>query len=199
MSSFSPAPLLLILFTLLCLITPPAAGAPQLPPPAGRWVLIIPPSDATAAVTFREYPGVRRMENLAGTLTELPSLSPAVSAPRGGLVLALLSLREGYARVTLSPSGQTGWIKVRPGWQIAPWERFLPGRTVRLRGGVRDAARQLHRTPAEAGEVTGSVPAGSPLAAAEVRDDWLLVRCGGAVTGWLRWRNGDGRLLVTVE
>ena len=196
---FSPALLLPPLVTLLCLISLPAAGGPQLPPPAGRWVLIIPPSDATAAVTFREYPGARRLESVAKALAELPSLSPAVSAPGGGLVLALLSLREGYARVALSPSGQTGWIQVRPGWQIAPWERFLPGRTVRLRGGVRDAARQLHRTPAETGEVTGSVPTSSPLTAAEVRDDWLLVRSGDTATGWLRWRNGDGRLLVTVE
>ncbi len=189
----------LILLALLLLLPLPALGAPPLLRPyAGQGVLIIPESDKSGgAVTVYQYPGVRQKESLL--LAELPSLSPAISPKRGEIILATVALREGFARVAVSPSGETQWFELRENWRAIPWERFLTGRTMRLMAGQRESSSRLKQVPAESGGVAGLTSAGAPLVASEVRDDWAMVRDEKNASGWLRWRDGDGRLLVTVE
>jgi len=33
----------------------------------------------------------------------------------------------------------------------------------------------------------------------EVRDEWLRISSEGSLSGWFRWRDRDGKLLVAVE
>ena len=194
----SPAPLRQFLLALLLLVPLPLFGASSpLRPHAGRELLLLPATAGLGTVTVYEYPGVRRKGELP--VTELPPLASSVSRREGEIVLAVFALREGFARVAVSASGEGGWLEINPGWRVVPWERYLPGRTVRLRKGLRETASRIRQTPAESGETVGTVSAGSPLPVSEVRDDWGLVSNGEGLSGWLRWRDGDGRLLVTVE
>ncbi len=189
-------PLRLLLLALL-LLPLPALGAPPLRPYAGRGVLIIPATDVSGAVELYEYPAVRRKGSIL--LTELPTLHPALPSKRGEIALATTALREGSARVSVAASGEEGWLILRPGWRCLPWERFLVGRVVRLMTGLQGTASQVRQTPAESGGNVGSISAGSPLLLGEIRGDWALVMKGGTPLGWLRWRDGDGRMMVAVE
>ena len=186
------------LFLLALLLLPlPALGAPPSRLYAGRGVLIIPAADRSAEVLLYEYPAVRQKGSMP--LAELPSLSPAVSPKGGEIVLATTALREGLARVSMAHSGEEGWLILRPNWRPLSWERFLAGRTVRLMTGLQGTASQLRQTPAESGAIMGSAAAGSPLTVGEIRGDWAQLLKEETHLGWLRWRDGDGRLLVTVE
>lgn len=186
-----------ILLALLVLLPLPAIGGAQLRPSAGKGVLVIPSAPGPVTAPLYEYAGTRRKGNVS--FEELPSLSASIARGKGGLYLATFALREGFARVAVARSGEEGWLELRPGWRFIPWERFLAGRTVRLTAGLRSSAASLRQLPTEEGSVVGTLPpAASPLVD-EVRDDWVLIRKNGTISGWLRWRDGDGRLLVTVE
>lgn len=176
-----------------------AYGAPpNLRPLAGKGVVIVPAVTPHDETIVYDSPGVRRKGS--SELARLPALSSSVSRKGGETVLAAFALREGYVLVAVSASGEDGWLELRPEWRFVTWERYLAGRTVRLMTGLRETASRLRQTPAESGATVGAVSATAPpLTVSEVRDDWALVHGRETVTGWLRWRDGDGRLLVTVK
>ena len=186
----------LVLLALL-LLPLPALGASSLRPYAGRGVLTIPTADQSVDVEFYEYPSVRWKGSMP--LTDFPALSPALSPEVSEIVIAATALREGSARVAVAPSGEEGWIILRPDWRYLPWERFLVKRTVRLMTDLPETASRIHQIPAKTGETVDSTATGSPLPVEEIRGDWALIMKEGNPLGWLRWRDGDGRLLVTVE
>ena len=187
-----------LIILVLLLLPLPALGAPPLfRPYAGRGLLIIPAAPLSVDAIIYEYPGVRRKGTIP--VAELPSLSPAISLKGGEIAVATVAVREGYVRVAMAPSGEAQWLELRPTWRTIPWERFLTGRSIRLPAGLRESASRLRESPSETGAVLGTASAGSSLVVSEIRDDWAQVLSKGTLLGWLRWRDGDGRLLVTVE
>lgn len=193
----------MIIFRVLCVTlcfaswVSSAGAVPSVRPVAGKGVLIIPAAAASRQAMIYEFPGVRRKEPVVPA--ELPSLSRSVAVKTEDAVVAFFAVRSGYARVAVHASGEEGWLELRPGWQFVPWERFLKGRAVRLTPGTREQAARLREIPAESGAVTGTASIGERLTVSEAYDDWVRVQREGAIPGWLRWRDGDGRMLVSVE
>jgi hypothetical protein len=185
-------------FAFLLLFSLPTLGAPPfLRPYAGRGMLIISSSAQFVEVAAYEYPGVRPKGTVQ--VADVPSLSPAVTLKEGEIGIATMALREGYARIAVAPSGEALWIEIRSGWRAVPWERFLPGRTIRVATGVRESASRLRQAPSESGTVIGTNLNSVSLVVNDIRDDWAHVQSKVTPPGWLRWRDGDGRMLVTVE
>jgi len=188
------------LFLLVLLLsTPPAAlGMPPEPPPlAGKGLVILPAPVSSGELVFYEFPGVRRI----GSFRQegLPMLTPAVRVKGGETALGVLSVREGWLRIACDASGREGWIEQGNGWSYRPWEHYLPGRTIRPAPGLKEVAYRLRVSPTERGVQDGAASPGFPFLVRSVRDDWAAVETAGQPRGWLRWRDGDGRLLVTVE
>ncbi len=187
----------LVLLVLLITLPLPVLGSSPSRPYTGRGTLIIPSSALSTDAGLYEYPGVRLIRTVL--VADLPSLAASIPLKGGGIALATVALREGYARVTVAASGEAEWLALRENWQILSWERFLKGKSIRLEAGLRDASYQLKQIPAEAGNGVGLTSADAVLVVEDIKEDWALIRDGKATSGWLRWRDGDGRLMVMVE
>jgi hypothetical protein len=188
------------LFLLILLFLTPLNGFGGLPEPhplAGKGIVILPASSSSAELVLYELPGIRLIGNIRQK--ELPALAPFVKVKSNETALAVMSVREGWLRIVQDTSGREAWVALNDGWNYKPWERYLAGRTIRLVPGLKEPLYRFRSTPTEKGEQSGAATPGFPLQVQAVRGDWVEVITAGQAPGWLRWRDGDGRLLVTVE
>jgi hypothetical protein len=190
---------LFLLLLLLLLILTPLAGygeLPELRPHAGKGIVVLPVSTSQELILY-ELPGIRRDETIRQK--GLPTLAPFVRVKANESALAVMSLREGWLRIVYDAAGREAWVELKDTWSYRPWERYLVGRTVRLVSGLKEPLYRFRSLPRDKGEQSGAVTPGFPLRVQSVIDDWAEVVTAGQAPGWLRWRDGDGRLLVTVE
>ncbi len=187
-----------LLLTLLLLVTPSGYAGSQEPRPlGGRGLLIFPHATSTGKLRLYELPGIRLIGAIPAR--ELPTLAPFVTATGGETVLAVLSSHEGWLRIVRDSVGRNAWVELQEGWQYRSWEHYLPGRTIRLLPGFKESRYRLRSTPAEKGEPVGAAITGTALPVRSVHGDWIRVETAGQSETWLRWRDGDGRLLISVE
>jgi hypothetical protein len=187
------------LFLLLLLLLTPLAGyggLPELRPHAGKGIVVLPASTSEELVLY-ELPGIRREETIQQK--RLPTLAPFVKMKANESALAVMSIREGWLRIVYDAAGREAWVELKDTWSYRPWERYLVGRTIRLVSGLKEPLYRFRSLPRDKGELSGAVTPGFPLRVQSVNDDWAEVVTAGQAPGWLRWRDGDGRLLVTAE
>jgi len=188
------------LFLLILLLLTPHAGQGGLPDPhplAGKGIVILPAASSLVELALYTLPGVRREESIR--LKEIPTLAPFVKVKARETALAVMSVREGWIRIVHDAAGREAWVELRDDWSYRPWERYLAGRTIRLVPGLKEPQYRYRSSPTDKGEQSGAATAGFPLRVQAVNGDWAEVVTAGQAPGWLRWRDGDGRLLVTVE
>ena len=184
---------------LLLLLTPHTGhgGLPEPHPLAGKGVVILPAATSSVELVLYELPGIRLIGNFRQK--ELPTLAPYVKVKANETALAVMSVREGWLRITQDFAGHEAWFELGDDGSYRPWERYLAGRTIRLVPGLKEPLYRFRSTPTEKGEQSGAATPGFPLRVQAVQGDWAEVATAGQTPGWLRWRDGDGRLLVTVE
>ncbi|WP_239026906.1 SH3 domain-containing protein [Geomonas oryzisoli] len=138
---------------------------------------------------YRE-PGVQRVTET--TPQALPRLAGDDTEP----LVAASERRGGWVRVALDEAGRQGWLEKARGWEYREWRDFLPGRTVRLLPGLKKEWYQLRLAPG--GEASPAPPLSRDreLKVLEVAKEWVRVE---APAGWLRWRDPDGRLTVSLK
>jgi hypothetical protein len=188
------------LFLLILLLLTPHAGHGGLPEPhplAGKGIVILSASSSSVELVLYEHPGIRLIGNIRQK--ELPTLAPVVKVKTAETALAVMSVREGWLRIVKDAVGREAWVELKDGWSYRPWERYLVGRTIRLMPGLKDPLYRFRSSPTDKGEQSGAATPGFPLRVQAVQGDWAEVATAGQTPGWLRWRDGDGRLLVTVE
>ena len=188
------------LFLLLFLLLTPFTGHGGLPEPhpfTGKGIVILPASSFAEDLVLYELPGIRLIGNIR--LKELPTLASFVNVKSKEVALAVMSVREGWLRIVQDAAGREAWVELKDDWSYRPWERYLAGRTIRLVPGFKEPLYRFRSTPADNGEQSGAVTPGFPLLGQAVHGDWAEVVTAGQTPGWLRWRDGDGRLMVTVE
>lgn len=140
-------------------------------------------------VLYRE-PGVDR---IGETKPEsLPRLSGDAAEP----VLPVHERRGGWNSITLDDSGRQGWLEQARAWEYADWREFLPGRSIRLLAGLKKEWYQLRSAPDGEGKAVALVARDQQLRVVQVEEDWVRVE---APAGWLRWRDPDGRLTVSLR
>jgi hypothetical protein len=186
----------------LALISLPAGGAPQPRPFTGLGVVVIRPfiperAAELAAIPLYREPGVGRIaERAAGAI---PGLSPVLNLPAGTYPVAVMGKKGNWLRIAIDDAGREGWVEMARWWEYLPWDDFLKGRIARLLPGLKKGEYALRSEPGETAPQSATLSGRENLRLIEVRDDWALAVAAPAVTGWLRWRDGDGRFQISLD
>lgn len=119
-----------------------------------------------------------------------------IFGPDGGKLPLIVMARKGeWLRVVYDDAGREAWINPSGRAAYHPWDAFLKDRSGRLLPGLQKKHYQLFHEP-EGGPLVTLSPL-QPFTVTMLDGDWIhLVVTDQNLAGWLRWRDGDGRLLV---
>jgi len=189
------------LFLMLLLLTS-TADALQPRPFSGSGVVIIRPRNpenpvAPAPITFYRDPGVARAAERP--VAQLPSLTAVLKMPVGEYLLAVMGKKGNWLRIAYDDAGREGWVELARWWDYITWEDFLKGRAARFLPGLEKRSYMLRAASAITAPQTGALSGKEYLRIIEVADDWVLVVTGSGLSGWLAWRDGDGRFLISID
>lgn len=187
------------LFALFLIVTlaPPGLCAPPKPRPyTGIAALIahLPlaqPETPPVIILYRE-PGVGRIGEFP--LTRLPRFALA-----DGTLLAVMEKKGKWLKIAYDEAGREGWLEPARSWECQPWEQLLRGRLVRLLPGISKERHTLRSEPSDSASQLDPSSRQHDLRVIEVKGDWALVMAGTAFYGWLRWRDADGRFLISID
>lgn len=187
----------------LCLVlfsAPNPAAAPKPRLQAGEGILIIrplAPRPAASTLTLFRDPGVGRITDM--DVGDLPTLSPVVPVSSGGSA-AVVTARQGeWLRIIYDDAGREGWIEPDRAWHYAEWQTFLKGKAIRPLAGKARKNCVLRSEPSLDALNETILTKPHCLRVVEIRGDWAFVVSNLSGSGWLRWRDGDGRFLVAID
>lgn len=194
--------LLRFMLLLILVLLPLAAsgGAAKLRPATGKGVLLMPappvgPEGETPPVPLYLTPGVGRIRDLSPR--DLPGLAPALEPPPGMVPVAVTGKKNGWLRIFYDEAGHEGWVSPARSWRYLSWEDYLGRCQARLLPGLPKSAYLLRGQP---GSGTPGPPVGrTSFVIVRITDDWAFVNVAGGGSGWVRWRDDNGRFLVAVE
>jgi Bacterial SH3 domain len=197
---------LIITFLLFLLLPPlvlPASGAPpKMRPYAGSGLLLMrppthhDPGRPASLVVFRE-PGIGRIAEPG--YGDIPLLRQVVEASPEEYPVAVMGKKGTWLKISYDDAGRSGWIEGMGRWDYIPWEELLPGRPARLLPGLKKSHYHLRRGPSAAGRVVETMSLESVARIDRLEGDWAHVTVAPDKTGWIRWRDTEGRFLITVR
>jgi hypothetical protein len=196
-------PLLPFLILLVFLITTPAAHAAVKPRPlTGSGVLLIrPPSSSpateTTTITLYREPGVGKLAELPPE--KLPSLGQVLKTTAGETAVAVQGKKGTWLRIMYDEAGREGWLQPERHWEYAGWEAYLKGRVVRLFSGLKKGFNTLRREPSGNAPEVADLSKPLTLRIVQLQDNWALVVIDLTASGWLRWRDDEGRFLIVID
>ncbi|GAM09157.1 hypothetical protein OR1_01431 [Geobacter sp. OR-1] len=191
----------IIALSLLCVSL--AWAAPPKPRPlAGIGVLTLTTKGtlqdgSSPLLSLYREPGVGRMTDLDPA--DFPSMTPAIKGSPGMINIAFTRKRGDWVKVIFDDSGREGWLALGHGMRFKSWKRYLQGGEVRLLNGLKKDFYQLRPQPSAAAKPVAAVSKEKRLRVVELDDSWILVLVDLENSGWLRWKDDDGRLLISVE
>ncbi len=198
---------LFIISTLLLLLLPflplTAHGAlPSLRPYTGSGLLLmLPPAprepDKPATLIFYREPGVGRVVERG--YGDIPLLLQVVESPPGEYPAAVMGKKGDWLKIAYDEAGRAGWIAATRRWDYVSWEEFLPGRTARFLPRLKKGHYLLREGPSAAARELKTLDAESAFRIDRVEGDWMHVTVPPLTEGWLRWRDEEGRFLITVR
>ncbi len=192
----------LILILGLALIPSWTASAQQARPFSGRGVVVIRPIDpqmraAATPIPFYRDPGVGRIAEFSAA--RIPGLSTILDLPAGEFPLAVMAKKGSWLLIAYDDAGREGWVEMARWWDYVTWEKFLKGRAATLLPGLKKAAYTLRAAPDEAAAQIGALSALERLKIIDIVEDWANVISDTGLKGWLPWRDGDGRFLISID
>jgi hypothetical protein len=192
----------LLISILLMPLLLPAAGAQQSRPFSGSGVVIIRPLNpespvAPAPIPFYRDTGVSRITERPAA--DIPGLSSILKTPAGEYPLAVMGKKGNWLRIAYDGAGREGWMEMARWWDYITWENFLKGRVVRFLTGLKKGVYTLHAGTSATAPQTGALSGKEEMRIIEVADDWALVITDSGLSGWLTWRDGDGRFQITID
>ena len=191
--------IMLLLLALACLAAAPVNGWLKMRPYAGLGLLQPgqPPFGQSSSARRQIYraPGVGRLTTLSAV--SIPNHAMLFRESEAGLPLIVSERRGDWLKVSYDDAGREGWVRLERRDTYQTWPRFLVDRSGRLLSGLRQAMYQLYREPG--GDPLEPFKAGELFVVQAVSGDWLRVTAKTGRTGWLRWRDADGRLLISVD
>ena len=181
-----------IALLLMLLFAAAARSAPLPPRPySGCGLLALQPEPGADKVTLSLYrePGLERLAERDGSA--LPRLSGSASEP----LIAVSARKGGWTQLAYDDAGRQGWIEQARAWRYLSWQEYLPGRWLRVLPGMKKGYYALRNEPGQTGSERGSLTRDQAVRVLQVEDDWVRLQ---APSGWFRWRDGDGRLTVSL-
>jgi len=83
--------------------------------------------------------------------------------------------------------------------EYAGWEAYLKGRVIRLFSGLKKSFYTLRREPVGSAPEVADLSKPLTLRVVQLQENWALVVNDLTVSGWLRWRDDDGRFLIVID
>jgi hypothetical protein len=190
------------LFLLVPFAPLPAKATPTQRPATGSGLLTIKPltpqrTTDIANLAIYRAPGVERIRNV--NAAELPGLTPVMSPRPGEYLQAVTGKKGNWLRIAYDDAGREGWLEMARYWEYTPWEKFFPGQTIRLLAGLKRSCYSLRVHAGDAASQLSALTGKTPLRVMQTNGDWLMVTIDRNVSGWIRWRDSDGRFLISVD
>jgi len=152
--------------------------------------------EARRLILYKE-PRLERVAEL--TVNRLPALAPVLISAEGRSCAIVTSARPGWLRIVYDEAERQGWVE-RPGrGEFQRWEQFLPGRLITMLPGLRKDYYLVRKEAFLAAKPLENAVREVKLTVVQVEGDWVKVRGAAAQAGWLRWRDDNGRLTVSVK
>lgn len=192
-----------VVFMVFCLLAPSMASAAplKLRPLSGVGFMEIcrpeQQSTVSSSLTLYREPGLGRVADL--DLSDIPLLSSVFAGSLQKRQFAVTRVKGEWVRIVYDEAGREGWFVPPRQWNFQYWERFLMGRELRLAAGLKKEYLQLHAEPSVAAPVLESMDRERRLRVLDLSDNWALVLVDMSRSGWFRWKDDDGRFLVSVE
>jgi len=164
----------------MVILRPPA---PQEAAPGGRIIL------------YRE-PGIGRIAEKSPR--QLPLLAQIVGDAAGEYPVAVMGKRGAWLKIAYDDAGREGWIEMERRWHYTSWEDFLQGRAVRLLPELKKGYALLRKEPSSSAGELAAVSPEQTLRIELIQGDWLRTSFAPQTAGWLRWRDENGRFLVSI-
>lgn len=166
-------------------------------PVSGSGVLILCQSpsaqqDSRAELILYRQPGVGRLATAAPA--SMPSLAPALNLPEACTALAVTGKWNSWFKVIRDDAGREGWLHGRRPWQYAAWQDYLVGRRV-----VPAGRSALRSAPHDQAPPEQPIKPGEMQVIHTIQDDWAASVDSTGHTGWFRWRDRNGRLVISVS
>jgi hypothetical protein len=192
-----------ILTILFCSLQPAFALQSTKPrPDAGRGLLVMANShqerteNGWALVIYRE-PAIARLGEFP--VNRLPDLAQVVGAEPDETAVAVRAKRKEWVKIVYDDAGREGWARMERSWRYVPWDTFLKGCTARLLPGLKNGYSLLRSEAGDTSREAGTLPRERDFRIIQVTGDWAQVMAETSSTGWLRWRDADGRFLISVR
>jgi hypothetical protein len=194
---------LIVTLSLVFFLTLTAHGAlPALRPYSGSGLLLLRPPpprepDQPATLLIYREPGVGRAAEKG--YGDIPLLLQVVESSPGEYPAAVMGKKGDWLEIAYDAAGRTGWIEASRRWDCVSWEQFLPGRTARFLPWLKKGHYLLRGGPSAAARELKALDAASVVRIDRIEGDWMHVTVSPPMEGWLRWRDEEGRFLITVR
>lgn len=163
--------------------------------PGGIGLLLVPRGE-TELVIYKE-PKIGRVTEK--TVKAFPALQFIHTDPQK-IPVIVTSRKPGFYRVIFDDGEREGWIDSRISQvEFFRWQELLPGRTISLISGLRKEFYTLKNLPTPSAPVISQIEKGRPCAALSIDGDWMQVRTETNATGWFRWQDENGRLVISFS
>ncbi len=163
-------------------------------PYSGVGILQIPPRSSNLTVQLYADPGLGRDGQLNPAAVR--QLTGWLFGGDDDLYLLVTAHKEGWLRVACDDSGKEAWLHPTRQWHFSPWARFLKGKMLHLLPNAPAWALQAYPQPVATRRGATPLTATTMLKVIVAHDDWCYVLYNRTSSGWIRWRDPDGRLLI---
>lgn len=194
--------ILIPLLVLLPLFSAVAASPVKARPLSGVGVLVMngtQPGASAEAKKLQLYrePMIGRLAML--TVDRLPKLTQYITPAEGVAYAIVISIRPGWLCLLYDDAERGGWVERRKAGEFFRWGQFLAGRSITMLPGIRQDYSRLRQEPSLSSPPLESAGKNEPLTVVKVEGDWVRVSRGNSASGWLRWRDDNSRLLVSIN
>lgn len=190
------------------ILSPPRIqAAPLVPQPApmrpyvGIGVLLLATASdeigmTPAALQLYDDPAIYRLGELE--IATIPR-QEWIFGPEAETVPLIVMARKGdWLRVVYDDAGREAWVNPLRRGAFHPWDAFFKDRTGHLLPGLQKRYYQLFREPGI--DPLASLTPGQLFRVTVLDGDWIhLAMPDQSQEGWLRWRDSDGRLLISLD
>ena len=186
---------------ILVLLSLPVYAAQQIRPHAGIGLLIIRPlspdrAAETGSMTLYNYPGVKRIAEVINDV--IPELQQVLVPVTGAYAVGVTGKKGDWLKITYDDAGREGWVKMERSWVYTPWESLLKGRSATLLPKLRKSSYQLRKDHSESSEPIETLSSFQKLQVVAIEGDWARIMIEGIPSGWIRWRDQEGRLMISL-
>lgn len=184
----------IILISLLSISTAVAASPVKARSLSGMGILLI--SKEHPQLSLFKEPSIGRISEInLSTLPESQSISTSEQFKS-----AIVTLKKGnWYRILYDDGEREGWIEGRSSYHFYRWEKLLANKEIILTGGLRKEFYLLHRTADSISGTIETLAKGSTLTSLNVEGDWIRVMTASQSQGWLRWRDENSRLVISIK